>query len=101
DVSMYFLGLLGHQTAHIATSAQTSRRDVNVVLTLDRSGSMGPVCGTMKASAQSFVSKFTNGRDTVGLVTFMGNANVDTDSTVNFNPSIINKLKTLACGGDT
>lgn len=66
DVSMYFLSLLGRQTAHIATSAQTSRRDVNVVLTLDRSGSMTGVCETMKASAKSFVSKFTNGRDTMG-----------------------------------
>lgn len=104
DVSMYFLGLLGHNTAHITTSAQTSRRDVNVVLTLDRSGSMTRVCGTMKASAQSFVSKFTNGRDTMGLITFMGNANVDFPSTLNFDsqtPSLNATLAKLNCGGNT
>ena len=101
DVSMYFLGLLGHQTTHIATSAQTSRRDVNVVLTLDRSGSMSRVCGTMKAAAKSFVTKFTNGRDTMGLITFMGNANVDEKSTVNFNPSLSNALDSLVCSGNT
>lgn len=104
DVSMYFLGLLGYPTTHVATSAQTSRRDVNVVLTLDRSGSMSQVCGTMKASAQSFVSKFTNGRDTMGLITFMGNASVDYSSTLNFDsqsPSLNDTLATLKCGGNT
>ncbi len=104
DVSMYFLGLLGYQTTHVATSSQTSRRDVNIVLTLDRSGSMVQVCGTMKASAESFVSKFTNGRDTMGLITFMGNANVDFPSTINFdsqNPSLDDTLKKLNCGGNT
>jgi len=104
DVSMYFLGLLGHPTVHITASAQTSRRDVNVVLTLDRSGSMGKVCGTMTAAAQSFVSKFTNGRDTMGLITFMGNANVDYPSTLTFDsqtPSLTATLGTLKCGGDT
>ncbi len=104
DVSMYFLGLLGHPTVHIAASGQTSRRDVNVVLTLDRSGSMSGVCGTMKAAAQSFVSKFTNGRDTMGLITFMGNANTDYASTLYFasqTPSLSSTLGTLKCGGNT
>lgn len=104
DVSMYFLGLIGYQTTHISASAQTSRRDVNIVLTLDRSGSMAWVCGTMKASAESFVSKFTNGRDMLGLVTLMGNANLDYPSTKNFlsqNPTLDATLATLACGGDT
>jgi Flp pilus assembly protein TadG len=104
DVSMYFLGLLGHDTTHIGASAQTSRRDVNVVLTLDRSGSMSGVCETMKANAQSFVSKFTNGRDTMGLITFMGNANVDFPSTLNFasqSPNLSDTLAKLKCAGNT
>ncbi len=101
DVNLYFLGLLGHPTASLAASAQTSRRDVNVVLTLDRSGSMVGVCGTMKTDAENFVSMFVSGRDTVGLITFMGNASVDQKSTKNFKPVINDTLATLQCGGNT
>ncbi|MBV8864038.1 MAG: VWA domain-containing protein [Acidobacteriaceae bacterium] len=101
NVNLYFLGLLGHPTASITASAQTSRRDVNVVLTLDRSGSMSGVCGIMKSDAQNFVSMFVSGRDTVGLITFMGNATVDQTSTKNFKPVINNTLATLQCGGNT
>ncbi len=73
-VRLYFLSLIGHPTISLNASAQTSRRDVNIVLALDRSGSMGQVCQVMKNDAENFVSKFVNGRDTVGLITFMGNA---------------------------
>ncbi len=101
DVGLYFLGILGHPTATLTASAQTSRRDVNVVLTLDRSGSMSEVCGILKNDAQNFVSKFVNGRDTLGLVTFMGNASVDAHSTKQFKPAVSDILATLQCGGNT
>lgn len=101
DVNLYFLGLLGHPTATLSASAQTSRRDVNVVLTLDRSGSMQGVCGTMSSDAANFVNMFVSGRDTVGLITFMGNANVDFLSTKQFKPGITDLLTKLKCGGNT
>ncbi len=103
-INLYFLGLLGHPTANLTAAASTSRRDVNVVLALDRSGSMAGVCNTMKSDAENFVSKFVNGRDTVGLITFMGNAKVDYSSTKNFmaqSPSLNDTLATLKCGGNT
>jgi Mg-chelatase subunit ChlD len=102
-VSLYFSGLFGASTTTLNAYAKTSRRDVNVMLLLDRSGSMGPVCGTLKASAESFVDKFTNQRDRVGLITFMGNANVDYPSTLNFKdtPSLNSVLDQLVCGGNT
>ena len=104
DVSLYFLGILGQQVATISASASSSRRDVNLVLALDRSGSMVGVCNTMKNDAENFVSKWTNGRDTVGLVTFMGNANVDYPSTLFFKsqtPALTDTLATLQCGNET
>ena len=104
DVGLYFLRLLGNQTATISASASSSRRDVNLVLALDRSGSMVGVCETMKSVAEDFASNWTNGRDTVGLVTFMGNAGVDYASTKFFKsqtPSITDTIKTLKCGNET
>ncbi len=103
-VNLYFLGLLGHSTSTIQASATTSRREINVVLALDRSGSMSGVCGIMKNDAANFVSMFVDGRDAVGLITFMGNAKVDYPWTVDFksqSPSITDTLSTLNCGGNT
>ncbi len=93
--------MFGKSVITETASAQTSRRDVNVVLALDRSGSMGGVCETMKSDAENFVSKFVNGRDTIGLITFMSFAEVDQASTKNFKPVVTNTLANLACGGNT
>lgn len=101
DIQLSFLGMFGHPTATISASATTSRRDANVVLALDRSGSMAGVCEVMKSDAESFVMKFVNGRDTLGLVTFMGNASVDQASTKQFKPVITDTLAKLQCGGNT
>ena len=103
-VKLYFMNLIGFPTVSLNASSSTSRRDVNVVLTLDRSGSMSGVCTVMKNDAINFVSRFVNGRDTVGLVTFMGNAKTDYNSTKNFmsqKPSIVDTLNQLKCGGNT
>ncbi len=103
-VKLYFMNLIGFPTVSLNASSSTSRRDVNVVLALDRSGSMLGVCTVMKNDAINFVSRFVNGRDTVGLVTFMGNANIDYSSTKNFmsqKPSIVDTLNKLKCGGNT
>jgi Flp pilus assembly protein TadG len=102
-VSLYFSGLFGASTTTLNAYAQTSRRDVNVMLLLDRSGSMGPVCETLKKSAESFVDKFANERDRMGLITFMGNAHVDYQPTLNFKdaPSLNSQLDQLVCGNNT
>ena len=104
NVNLYFMPLLNHQQALVTASAQTSRKDVNVVLVLDRSGSMGSVCSTLIADAQSFGDKFSNGRDMVGLITFMASANTDLKSTREFKtetPSLNETLSQLKCGGNT
>jgi hypothetical protein len=79
---------------------------VNLILTLDRSGSMqtAGACGIMTNNAISFVEKFTEGRDRLGLVTFMGAGHLDYASTLNFktqNPTMEQTIGTLVCGGNT
>jgi Flp pilus assembly protein TadG len=104
DVNLYFLGMLGQPTAHISAEATTSRRDVNVILAVDRSGSMAGVCEVMKADVENFVDRFVDGRDRVGLVTFMGSANTDYPATKQFksqNPNLNSTVAQLKCGNNT
>jgi Flp pilus assembly protein TadG len=103
---LYFLRILGLNNATVAAGGATSRRDVNLILTLDRSSSMqsAGVCGTMKANAIAFVDKFTEGRDRLGLITFMEVGHLDYAPTMNFktqNPTLEATIGTLACGGNT
>jgi Flp pilus assembly protein TadG len=104
DVQLYFMPILGHPTAHLSASAVTSRRDANVILALDRSGSMAGVCGVLRDDAENFVSRFVDTRDQLGLVTFMGSANLDFEATKTFksgNPSLTDTLQQLNCSNQT
>lgn len=73
------------------------------MLVLDRSGSMntGNVCATMRNAARAFVSRFANGSDTLGLITFMGSAHVDYNPNLNFQPDLTTTLGSINCGGAT
>lgn len=109
DIPLSFMRMVGYNTAGITASAQTSRRDINIVLVLDRSGSMQKACGTMKSVARSFVDGFTNGRDTMGLVSFVATANVDFASNQSFkganlldaSPGTNDIINKIACNGST
>ncbi len=100
-----FLAIIGKTTGQVNASGQASRRDVNIILTLDRSGSMaGTPCSTMKANAAAFADKFTNGRDRLGLITFKASAHVDFPSTVSFkstSPNIGSTVAQIKCSGNT
>ena len=102
---MHFLQFLGIKTGQIAAAGQSSRRDVNLVLTMDRSGSMaGTPCSEMKLAAQSFASDFTNGRDRMALITFKASANLDYPPTLDFmtqSPSIVSVIGQINCAGNT
>lgn len=79
DAPSYFLRYLGRDMTKLRALGRASRRDVNLTLVLDRSGSLtsAGACGAMKAAASSFVRKFANFRDRVALVTYGGDSRVD------------------------
>jgi len=79
DSPLYFLRLLRHEWATVAASAVASRRDVNLILLMDRSGSIlsAGADDEVRASAHLFVDKFSEGRDRVGMVSFGGTYYVD------------------------
>jgi hypothetical protein len=70
----YFMRILGIGSTTLTASGMASRRDVNLVLVLDRSSSMSAVMSAMKAAAIGFVDKFSEGRDNVGLIVFGGSS---------------------------
>ncbi len=90
----------------VSASGQASRRDVNIVLVLDRSSSMiaNNVCSVMKSSAENFVNMFTDGRDQLALITFMISPNLDYPHTQFFKSgpvSLTSTISNLQCGGNT
>jgi Flp pilus assembly protein TadG len=75
DAPALFMRLLGFSTTTVSAEGTASRRDVNLILVLDRSGSMaGTPMPAMRAAARDFVSRFAEGRDNVGLIVFGGTA---------------------------
>jgi len=74
QVSLIFLRLLRQQFCTVAASATAVRRDVRVVLVLDRSYSMNSQMSNLRTAATSFVNMFNPGTDELGLVVFGGSA---------------------------
>ncbi|MGA3187834.1 MAG: pilus assembly protein TadG-related protein [Bryobacteraceae bacterium] len=106
NVPTLFMRWLNFTSTNVIASATVTRRDVNVVLVMDRSGSLqaSGSCAAVQQAAINFVNKFANGSDNVGLVTFASSTNADfpiandfQTATVNV-PTIINQI---TCAGST
>ncbi len=110
-VPLYFMRIINQNAATVTATAEASRRNVNVILVLDRSGSMGPngsnACATMQQSAENFVRLFTENFDTLGLVTYSTNANHDpidyppSSTFLSGTPSLISVIGQINCTGAT
>lgn len=105
DAPLYFLRLLGHQTARLRVEAAAQRRDVNVMMVLDISGSMqtAGACGALRDSATTFVDRFSNGRDRLGMLTFNGATRLNYPMSLYFkdSPSIYTQISAITCSGWT
>ena len=66
------MALVGFRSTNITVNATAQRRDVNLMLVLDHSGSMSQVIGSLRTDAIDFVNQFASGRDRLGLVVFGG-----------------------------
>ncbi len=102
---MRYLGFGGTSGIKVNVVGETSRRDVNIALVLDRSGSLesSGSCDDVETAAITFVSMFANQRDRMALVTFGGSHKVDYLSTKNFKdpPTLISEIDKLFPGGCT
>ena len=97
-------------TQTIKVSATASRQDVNLMMVLDRSGSMGAVgtvgspCYEMVQAAQDFTKQFVDGRDALGLIVFGGSWNDSYPPSTTFKSggtTINSKIASISCGGNT
>jgi Flp pilus assembly protein TadG len=101
-----FEAFLGFKNTTVNATATVVRRDINIALVVDRSGSLqqSGSCGAVKQAATNFVAKFANGRDNVGLLTFATSTYPDFPVGPNFdtaNPNIASILSGLSCAGST
>lgn len=103
----YFMRILGINSVTINVIGQSTRRDLNLMLILDRSGSLqdSGSCGAVQSAATQFVNSFVSGRDRIGLVTFGTNYRVDFAPATNFAtaapPNVVTMLAQLVCTGWT
>jgi Flp pilus assembly protein TadG len=111
---LYFLRVLNQQASTINVSSTAGRRDVVLMMVLDRSSSMtGIVAGTgqtacalVKTDAAAFVNYFAPGRDRLGLVVF-GSAAYVYPSTTSFTTpdangnTIQSIIGQINCGANT
>jgi Flp pilus assembly protein TadG len=111
---LYFLRVFNQQTSTINVTSQAGRRDVMMMVVLDRSNSMNQIvagtgqsaCTIMKADAANFIGDFAPGRDQIGLVVFSGSTFVyppttsftTPDANGNDVPSLISSI---SCEGST
>ena len=64
------MGVLGFKTLDVAASAQTIRKDLDMVLVMDTSGSLNGNAKAVRAAGVSFLNKFNTTVDRVGLLHF-------------------------------
>src|ERR1700736_83005 len=103
DAPTWFMRIMGINSLHFTVVGEATRRNVNVMLVIDRSTSLNDTgsCGALSTDAQLFVKSFSNNRDRLGMVTFGTYYNLDFPFNFDFQSSLTTKLSTLQCSGFT
>ncbi len=86
NVPTYFMKWFNINSTTISAIGTASRRDVVIMMVMDRSGSMNSNngCSNMRSAAKIFTGQFAAGRDMIGMVEFGDTAWVDSSPTTDF-----------------
>lgn len=72
-----FMQVLGFESLNPVAYAQTIRKDLDMALVVDTSGSLSSSATAVRAAAKSFLNKFNVLQDRIGLVHFAYGAEID------------------------
>ncbi len=110
-VPTLFMNWFGVTKTYIVAYGFASRRDVNAMLVLDRSGSMvGAPCAALITASKTFTGQFSAGRDKIGAISFGDNAYLHAVPLTTFQTTLgytntlgtgAGELDTIACAGGT
>lgn len=111
---LYFLRVLKQGSSTINVKSQAGRRDVMMMLVLDRSNSMNQIvagtglsaCSIMRTDAAAFLNYFAPGRDQIGLVVFSGSTYTYPPTTSFTTPdgngnTVASLIGSITCEGST
>jgi Flp pilus assembly protein TadG len=105
---VFFMSYFGVTATTVGATGAASRRDVNVMLVMDRSTSLANAgaCDDLETAAISFSNLFANERDKMGLLTYGGSYRVDYPPSKYFKsaPKLVTELEKLypdGCHGAT
>jgi Mg-chelatase subunit ChlD len=105
---IFFMRFLGFHSSSVVAEGLASRRDVNLIMVLDKSGSLSSAsgsgsCDELIASAKYFASQFANRRDRLGMITFSSGWFKAYPQTQNFkdSPTLESKINSITCVGGT
>jgi len=108
QVPMVFLRVLKFDNRTISISAKATRRDINIMVVMDRSGSLNnsyngqpAACSPLKSAAVNFVDQFAETRDNVGLITFATSSNIDYAPSTTFKNTVESYIRNINCTGAT
>lgn len=98
----FFMRYFGTREVRLRASGTASRRNVNLMIVLDRSVSMNSSgsCVPMVNAARDFVGKFVEDRDQVGMIAF-GTDMSKTAPSTRFKGPLISEINKIKCGNST
>lgn len=98
-----FLRMLNIPDSTVSARAVAVRTDVNIMVVMDRSGSLAESgsCDALQAAAIQFVTLFAQGRDRIGLVTFGSSSATNYPVGTNFKDDLPPLINSITCNGAT
>ncbi|WP_447968947.1 vWA domain-containing protein [Nitrospira sp. M1] len=92
-----------YDTTSVASIGGAQKRDVEIMLVLDRSGSMSHEMNKLKDAAKSFVDYFedTQDQDKLGLISYSTAVSIDEPLNTNFVDSMKTKIEGMSASGWT